>query len=456
MRKVQSWEDTFYGVKNTLLRVKNGVKVLHTKNPDSKEAAVHVVLLGGAYFEDQAEVPYGTAHFLEHLLNKPNKRFKTEQEMQKFLYGNRKKARVYRNAYTSPSYITFEATGHKSTVNRCLDFIYAQFDYPFERIDEFIGNLKEVIISERRQYPNESRDRGLCYSKFLNGHQYTEFSRSVLGEVDTILDVTSEDIKKYWKAIFSPENVVITIQSPRELRKGNKDRVEKIANLISRADNNLKITKYELSNEFKFDHFRDKDSQNITVVVGYYLEKFLETKYSDKMYKELALVRFIRNLMSHLVFMQLREEKGLLYSVTTSIDTLNWHWNFARLRIRCDFEKFQVVLEELFQLINAGMVQFLERAEGEGWLVSEISNYIFPLNVDYNTRYSENLGRSIVVGNLPYVYDFERARDIIKNISTKDVISYIDSNLLGVQPHIWTVSGLRGAKVKRAVGVWGG
>ncbi|MBD3328941.1 hypothetical protein GF357_00395 [Candidatus Dojkabacteria bacterium] len=451
MRKIEEWKDTYYGATNTIYSFPNEVRLLHTKRPGTKECCMHVVLQGGGYYEEQLGVPYGTAHFLEHLLNKPNKKFKTNSEIDDFLLGDRKKARVYRNAFTSVGYMTYEGWGHSSTLSRMSEFLVSQFNYPFERTSEFMDNLRHVIISECRQLPKEDRNANLQIDKFLNGSEYKEFTKPVIGDVNSIKSITQEHIKFYWDNVFSTENTIITVQNDKELGKKVIENVEKIATMARKPNKDLKIQQYELKNEFKFSHFRENNAQNIILLLAYYIEKSLVKRYTKNLYTKFVLLRFTRNLINHLVFSKLREEKGLLYSGKAFTDTLNWHWNIGGLNLKCNVENLEDLLEEIYQLLNVGLVEYLKQSEGKRWLESEISNYIFPINVDFNSSYSESLGRSIIFKYLPYKYDFDYARYLIRKLTVEKMIDFVEESIVGLQPHIWVSSPYPEWRIKRVV-----
>ena len=106
MKKLQEFTDSLTKIKHSIYEFENGIQFLHAQNPSSIDYVLTVIVRAGSSFETIANVPHGTAHFLEHILSgNPNKLLKSKFEIDEFESGNKDEPEIYTNASTYQKYI---------------------------------------------------------------------------------------------------------------------------------------------------------------------------------------------------------------------------------------------------------------------------------------------------------------------------------------------------------------
>jgi len=443
LRLIESWEDIVYGATNKLYQYENGVRLLHTLKPRSREFFSGVAVKGGSYFEKQLKVPEGTAHFVEHLICRPNKFLKDKEAYDKYCFGDRHHAKIYRNASTSFQMIFFYAESHRNAAERLTDLNFFRMDYPEERLSEFLEKERQIILAEHSEYLKEGRSKGLQFSKFIMKKEYPDYARRIIGTAKSIKEITLEDIKKYMLGIFTADNVILTVQSGSELSEDVLKNLEKTASLMREVKSSLKINHAEMKNRLRFDYFQDPDMQGINVNFIYIIPRVRSKVPSPEEYRFNILLRLVEALIYYIGFEKLREEKSLVYSLGTFSDPLNWHWQEDGYYLNCELSKLEQAVEEMQKVVNKGLIPFLKNGRGEAWLGNEISSYIFRGNQAYESDYPDGIAGRILREGYPYLWDHKVATEIAKKILVKDVISFVEENLYSMKPHVWVVSPLK-------------
>ena len=146
------------------------------------------------------KVPYGTAHYLEHILCKNNDGTSLLKDFRKI--GS------YSNASTYGYRTSFEFIGTnniKENIDLLLDSLYNKrfYNKPFE--DE-----RGPILEEARMYlDNPNRVLNLKVNESLF-HSYPNRTSGV-GTIDDINNISVKDVKKLYKDFYHPENSFIVI-----------------------------------------------------------------------------------------------------------------------------------------------------------------------------------------------------------------------------------------------------
>jgi len=91
MKVKENWKDKFVNEEYTIYESKNGVKIIETVNPNTREFKLSLILKGGFAAEIDKNFPIGTSHFWEHLMAGPGKVLNTNEAIRSFLRGNLRK-----------------------------------------------------------------------------------------------------------------------------------------------------------------------------------------------------------------------------------------------------------------------------------------------------------------------------------------------------------------------------
>ncbi len=437
---IKSWDDKVYGVINRLYSFENGTRLLHTIKPRSREFYSSVVVVGGSYFEKQLKVPEGTAHFLEHMLCRPNKFLKTKEEYDKYCFGDRNNPTIYRNASTNFQNIFFYSEGNKNASERIVDLNRFRIDYPDERLEEFIEMERGIIQSENSSYLKEDRSKGLQFSNFIQKNEYPEYTCRIVGSQKSIKKITLRDIKSYKSNVFNSDNIILTVQSDSDLSEKIIDSLHKTSLCLGEKKTNLKVNYSEMKNKLRFGHFQDPDMQSVNLNVIFLSKRNDNKVLEDEDYLTRILLNITKSLLYYLGFEKLREEKSLIYSMGTFSDPINWHWNEEGYYINCELEKLDEATIAIQEIFYNEMIPFLENGRGQTWLENEISYYIYKLNQNYNPDYTDSIASRILRTGAPYVWDESVGIKLAKKIQIIDVIEFIKAKLYKDKPHVWAIS----------------
>ncbi len=146
--------------------------------------------------QDFIEVPHGVAHFLEH------KMFEKEDGD---VFADFGKQGASANAYTSftkTAYL-FSATNHiHNNVETLLDFVQEPYF-----TDETVEKEKGIIAQEIKMYDDDSEWQSFSGS-IKSMYSKHPVNIDIAGTVQSITDITKEDLYTCYKTFYHPENML--------------------------------------------------------------------------------------------------------------------------------------------------------------------------------------------------------------------------------------------------------
>ena len=281
----------------------NGLRIIthHMKQRDSISVGF-LVGVGGRHEEDEFK---GIAHFLEHIVFKGSQKYSCEQikELIEGVGGTL-------NAFTSEEQTCFYAkipSQHlKQTYDVLADMVFSPKITPTDTRKE-----KTVILEEIKMYHDLPQ---YFVMELLDGLMWPNhpLGQSLAGTAETVSAMTSKDLKKFHKNYYSPNNIIVSVT-------GNIQH-EKIVKLVQSQLKNLQfleIKEYikvtENQNQPRV-HFCKKDIEQMHMALGMV---GLNENHKDKYVLTLLNVILGGNMSSRL-FVEVREKRGLAYSISSS------------------------------------------------------------------------------------------------------------------------------------------
>lgn len=455
IKRIDKWRNKIYGSDNFLFEFENGVKLTVVAHPATVEFVMHVIIKGGSYVEDRVNVPHGTAHFVEHLMCNPNEVLKSFDEMDNYRFGNSKNPRIYTNAYTSVQNMTFYGITHQAGALRMIDDLIWQMNYPRQRIEEFIEKERKIIIAEEARELKENRDKSFHFRNFLLGRKYPEFRRRIIGTVQDLEKIKTEHINKYLDNVFTPKNVMITIQTNKLPDRKLFKKIELLAEAFNKnkkaKDVDLSYKTDTLENKFDLAHFQDTDYQHI------HLEMFMLTAdieglfYTPEMMKEIVLKDLLSSALGYRLYKRLREVKNLVYSADTYSAYPVKEWIENGIVLECPLDNFDEALAELHNILTIDLEEFLSSKEGKKWLISYVSGVIYKLNVVYNRDYARNIGLDVLRENTPYKGNPALYNKTVKAIKIEEIIEYYKTKFKDEKMRFWAYSPYDGSIITKKI-----
>lgn len=436
MKIIGKNKDKNYQAENTIYLLKSGLRVVHTAKKALKDVSVKIIFLGGTYFEHNLKVPFGTAHFLEHMLCNPNRVLDSRDKMDLYKFGTRKIPSIYTNAYTSHRVLLIEGAAHVKGLEKITNYISWQLDMPLSNLEKEFENEKKIILAELFRMPKIEKDSGYQYAQFAFGKVQPEFSSRIIGTVESINQITVKDLVYVYKRIINSKNCVLTIQTPVGIDISSS--VEVIDKSLKKVSTGTPIPKSvkvsPLFNKFDFKFFLNEQSRSILLSFGYFEDVMFTNNYSDY-----VLNYLFRQMLSHTGFNFFREKENLTYSFDVFLNFRPWRTRNYGFSLSFDPTNYVKVLYKIEEFLQKIIPEFLLSDKFSKWFESTISEYLFPGTSEYNPNYSENIGIKLLTKEFEEFYSVDKSIEIAKNLKKEEFINYVSRILKSYffKPKVW-------------------
>ena len=387
----------------------SGLTVIHDQM-DVDSASVGVYIGSGSSQEKKDEC--GIAHMLEHMAFKG-----TENRNAEKLAMEIEDVGGDINAYTSKEVTAYYLKVLKENTNLGIDIlsdIIKNSTFPTDEIERERG----VIISEIGQSYDSPDDR--VFENFTStAFKNQSIGRPILGTKDTVGKFQQADLKSFLTANYAPENMVVALS-------GNIDRdrfYEIVEEKFSNIKNNFKYTK-KLSKWNSGFYGEDRDLEQTQLVFG--IEGLNNTDVDR--YSLSALSIILGGGMSSRLFQEIREKRGLCYSIFsfTQMQNSSGVFGFYAGTSPNDVnELLEASLNEWKNIKNFISNEELIRAKAQmrsGFIMGQESN---SARAEYYAKSMINFGKLI------------KTNEVIKkieNISITSIYNVIDKLFTSAKP----------------------
>ncbi|KZL94030.1 M16 family metallopeptidase [Clostridium magnum] len=148
----------------------------------------------------------GTAHAVEHMVSKGTKT-RSEEQINKLcdkIFG-------FENAMTNFPYVVYYGTSLSEDFERGLE-LYSDIILNPIFPEEGFKEEMDIIMEEWKEWSDDIYQH--CEDSLLyNSFNKKRIKNLIIGELDSIKEITLKDIKEFYKRYYSPENCVISICS---------------------------------------------------------------------------------------------------------------------------------------------------------------------------------------------------------------------------------------------------
>jgi predicted Zn-dependent peptidase len=349
---------------------------------DRKVFMIHILLNAGSYFETEKE--HGLSHLLEHMMFKSKKSMNVETLLMKL----NQLGGIF-NAATSKDYTGFFIRTFEQNWKQAIDLIYLiVFEPRFDTLE--LEKEKKVVIEEFLHYEDSIKDKlvELSYDQFLPSTN--PYQKSVKGTIDIIKNCSVDDLKQFYRKYY--QKCMIYINCPNNIQTlvSNQIKVLFSKYLKSYVENkNLWNSPIAFSSKTPAIKILNdtKRSQNATCLM------FRGFPFEDE--KNIVL-NFIWDVLlgslNSLLMMEIREKKGLVYSMTSYNDC--------------------------YKLIGLTGIYFTSSHENIVHIVSYILNILQTLKIDGLTNNVLTYSKESYLNKLKYRLtniDYEADRSIMRH-----------------------------------------
>ncbi|MFS0667547.1 pitrilysin family protein [Peribacillus frigoritolerans] len=275
----------------------NGVRVVLENIPTVRSAAIGVWIKTGS--RNETPELNGVSHFLEHMFFKGTTKRNAREIAESFdSIGGQV------NAFTSKEYTCYYAKVMDNHASYALEILADMFfNSTFD--GEELKKEKNVVYEEIKMYEDTPDDivHDLLSKAVYENHP---LGYPILGTENTLETFNSDTLKKYVHDMYTPDKVVVSIAGNVDEKlikevesyfgsyQGGEDRLE----LVKPSFHENRIT-------------RKKDTEQAHLCLGY---NGLEIG-NDKTYSLITLNNILGGSMSSRLFQDVREQRGLAYSV---------------------------------------------------------------------------------------------------------------------------------------------
>jgi predicted Zn-dependent peptidase len=275
----------------------NGVRVVLENNPTVRSVAIGVWIGTGSRHETPET--NGISHFLEHMFFKGTNTRSAREIAESF---DRIGGQV--NAFTSKEYTCYYAKVLDEHANYALDVLADMFFHSAFDEDE-LKKEKNVVYEEIKMYEDAPDD---IVHDLLSKATYGNHSLGypILGTEETLSSFNGDSLRQHMDDFYTPDRVVISVAG-NVTEQFIKD-VEKWFGTYEAKGKASGISEPE----FHYEKLtRKKDTEQAHLCLGF---KGLKVGDPD-IYDLIVLNNVLGGSMSSRLFQDVREDKGLAYSV---------------------------------------------------------------------------------------------------------------------------------------------
>ncbi|NBI07911.1 M16 family metallopeptidase [Senegalia massiliensis] len=281
-------------------KLSNGIRIITENIPYVNSISIGLWVESGSRYENKDN--NGVSHFIEHILFKGTKN-RTARDIAEQIDS----VGGQMNAFTSKECTCFYIKILDNHIDLAIDILQDMlFNSTFDENE--IDKEKNVIIEEINMYEDAPEEivHDLLSNTVFKKHP---LSLPILGNKESINNLTKESMVDYFKKYYIPENIVISIV-------GNIDE-ENILKTLEKNFGVWKSNKKKLANKFVSPTikrniiYKDKDTEQLHLCLG--LEGLKQS--SKNIYSLLVLNNIFGGSMSSRLFQKVREDLGIAYSI---------------------------------------------------------------------------------------------------------------------------------------------
>jgi predicted Zn-dependent peptidase len=288
--------------------LKNGLRIALVSMPESATATVIVMTGTGSRYENKKE--NGLAHFLEHMFFKGTKKRKNAYAISSELDAV---GSVY-NAFTSKDQTAYWAKVSKRYLNTAIDVVSDIF-LNSTLLSKEIAKERGAIIQEIDMYEDmPMRDIGDVFEKLIFGAEHP-LGRTTTGPKENIRKFSRKDFVEYLKRNYTPDNTIVCVagsfSTPKVLAK-----IRREFGRVKRIERPALVPFIDTQNEPQV-FIKQKKTDQTQLMLGVHGYPYL---HKDE-YALAVLSTILGNGMSSRLFIEVREKRGLAYSVRAWTET---------------------------------------------------------------------------------------------------------------------------------------
>ena len=415
-------------MKTQIFSLKNGAKVLFNKQTDVRGITVELNFTAGAINDKKGKL--GIAHFCEHaIFGFPNAKMSREER------ASYKRKFHYFNAYTNFSMVVFIIQMTEEDFEDAIDFLTEPFLSIKLNQEEFEKEKKIIEDEIKTRVQRNSAQYGIIErTEIIKDEQFKNLITSPAGMVETLNNITLEDIKEFISEYLTLNNLCVSISgniSKNRVKKAMHKYVEarigtsSKQGLLTRDINELYTPKY---------HFDNAAEEGKALLSCVYTLKHIPWTY--EVHRDWLVSAVLSMVLREYAYLYYRQKKNLCYSCSLEIISIANHLT-NEFYIECQEENLQEVIECYNEFLNQ-----LPENIGPEMFEKHKRKMLLSYNFDF-------LGITKVADAMFSVYFRENKlfntkyiKEVLKDKKsvTYDEVNAMYKTIFSVKPHITIIS----------------
>lgn len=332
----------------------NGLRLIFRKIEPNRPASLYISVDVGSIKETDENS--GISHFIEHLNFKG-----TQKRTAKQICTELEEMGVNANAFTSKTSTCFFATCLNEKFENCLEILSDMvFNSKYDEAE--IKKERQVIFEEIDMYDDDPES--VAYEEFCkNFYAASPLQRAIIGTKDSLNKITRKDIVEYVNTHYVPQNIVVSVVGNFTTEEVEKLVKKYIGSKFTKKNEIEKKLKSKVIVPDKSFSFIKKEVAQTQVVLGFPCGNIYS---EEKMAYNLLCFVFGGGMGSRL-FQKVREENGLVYSISCSPELYECGGSIVisfGTNPASQTKAMELVKQEIDNLVSSGLTsEELDRAK---------------------------------------------------------------------------------------------
>jgi predicted Zn-dependent peptidase len=220
-----------------------------------------------------------------------------------------------------------------------------------------IEREKGTIIEEIRMYEDTPM---MAIGEVFEGLIYDGHSlgMEIAGTEKTVAGMKRQDFLDYRKDFYTADNMILTVAGGVTSEKVNELLQKYFSKLVVQQSNNLTIADFVVKQNEPSIKLHNKKKEQTHVILGFLADgkNYDSANSGQKKYAQTLLSTILGGGMSSRMFLEVRERRGLAYSIRTSMDRytdIGYLGTYAGLDTKRAEEAVKVMLDEHYKITNS-------------------------------------------------------------------------------------------------------
>lgn len=327
-----------------LQTLSSGLRFLTVPMAGLESVTVTVWVKTGSRNEDRGIS--GISHFLEHMTFKGSKKRPTAKEISEVVDSIGGEF----NAGTSKDWTNFYIKTRVGNLETAMDVLSDMVLNPVLKSEE-IEREKGTIIQEIAMYEDTPMMHiGDVFEQLIfNGNS---LGWDTAGTPESVRTIKREDFLNYRKLHYYAKNMIVSVVGGIK-EDDAKSLVEKyFTNLSSSQGESFGITSFENKQNKPQIKLQTKNAEQAHIVLGF----TSEGRNYERRFAQSILATILGGGMSSRLFIEVRERRGLAYSIHSGMeryDEVGYFSTYAGVDVKKADEAVKIILDQCYKISNA-------------------------------------------------------------------------------------------------------